>query len=364
MPLESTSPTFWLQVPESRVDLFCNPLAQMAQENWHHISGSGRWDVEALLREHGVALAHSWVEDEASPPREFKPSYDRLSFRLADEVFVFVKVGYGERSNVTVWAAAPELARTQYVALRSKYLRRPKRRREPTVFHIIKETRFGVETEEVEVTWPHPVREVDLELHYGSDFAGWALRLITTLQSHTSGITILRGEPGTGKTSFIRYLIQKLRRSHRFYYLPVNRSGMLTNADLVEFWVAENARHAKSTKVVILEDAESLLIERGNDNRDQVSNLLNVSDGLLGEFLRVHLICTVNCDIARLDPAITRNGRLLAYRNFRRLSAEEARKLAVARALELRPQESYTLADIYNQEQVAFDEAKRHPGFG
>jgi hypothetical protein len=365
MKLRSDSPTFWLQVHEPAVELFCNPLARIEQENWHQVSGQGRWDIAALLRDHRSALAHSSVEDEAAPPREFALAYDRLAFRFPEDVFVFADAGYGDRTNLTVWAATPELARERFVTLRSKYLRRPKRRREPTVFYIIKATRFGVDAEPIEVTGPRRVRETDLGLHYGGDFSEWAVQFIATLQSRPSGITILRGEPGTGKTSFIRYLIQKLRRSHRFYYLPVNQCNVLTSPELVEFWVGENERRAKFTKVVILEDAESLLMERGSDNREHLSNLLNISDGLLGEFLRVHLLCTLNCEIARLDPAVTRSGRLLAYRDFRRLSAEEARRLALAKALQIRPQETYTLADIYNQKQVVFDKAQgKRPGFG
>ena len=34
---------------------------------------------------------------------------------------------------------------------------------------------------------------------------------------------------------------------------------------------------------------------RGADNRDQVSALLNLSDGMLGDFLRREIICTINC---------------------------------------------------------------------
>src|SRR5881398_258086 len=88
-------------------------------------------------------------------------------------------------------------------------------------------------------------------------------------------------------------------------------------------------------------------MQRGADNRQKVANLLNVSDGLLAEFLQTHLICTVNCPIEKLDPAIVRPGRLLACREFMRLSREQAQKLADAKGLVLPDQGDYSLAEIY-----------------
>jgi hypothetical protein len=73
-------------------------------------------------------------------------------------------------------------------------------------------------------------------------------------------------------------------------------------------------------KVVILEDAESLLMQRAPDNQAHVSALLNMSDGLLGDVLKLHLICAVNCSLGKIDGALLSLGRLLRYREFKRLS--------------------------------------------
>jgi SpoVK/Ycf46/Vps4 family AAA+-type ATPase len=144
--------------------------------------------------------------------------------------------------------------------------------------------------------------------------------LIATMKAKDTGTLIFRGPPGTGKTTFIRHLIGKLRRTHRFYYLPVTQEELLTSPQMVEFWVDENRRHAGLTKVVILEDAESLLENTGTGRKGAVANLLNISDGLLGELLKVQLLCTINCEVERLDEAIIRPGRLIGYREFPRLS--------------------------------------------
>ena len=104
---------------------------------------------------------------------------------------------------------------------------------------------------------------------------------------------------------------------------------------------------------------------RARDNHDQLSNFLNIADGLPGEFLKLHLICTINCKIDKLDPAVTRTGRLLAYRNFRLLNRAEAVRLALAKGLAIPIQESYSLAEIYNEGRSGFREAEtKYVGFG
>ena len=60
------------------------------------------------------------------------------------------------------------------------------------------------------------------------------------------------------------------------------------------------------------------------------------------------IVATINCQISKLDPAITRPGRLLAYRNFGRLPADQARRLAARKGLRLPDQPDYSLAEIYN----------------
>jgi hypothetical protein len=62
-----------------------------------------------------------------------------------------------------------------------------------------------------------------------------------------------------------------------------------------------------------LEDAESLVEDRNGGNRSRLEDSFNVSDGLMSEFLQVQVIATINCPMQKLDPTITRPGRLLAW---------------------------------------------------
>jgi len=61
----------------------------------------------------------------------------------------------------------------------------------------------------------------------------------------------------------------------------------------------------------------------------------------------MHVICTINAPIGRLDPAVKRAGRLIAAHQFNRLDWPRAQRLAQARGLQLEFRESYSLAEIY-----------------
>jgi len=188
----------------------------------------------------------------------------------------------------------------------------------------------------------------DLTLHYTDKITNFEGKLIEAFGSRAAGVTILRGEPGTGKTSFVRHLVAKLQKTHRFYYLPAHCYHYLTAPEMVEFWLRQRRMFPKSTNIIIIEDAEDLLMERASDNRAKVSDLLNIADGFLGEFLQVHLICTVNSRLERLDPAIMRPGRLVGFHEFKRLTREQAARLAEAKGLKLAGEQSeYSLAEIY-----------------
>lgn len=66
----------------------------------------------------------------------------------------------------------------------------------------------------------------------------------------------------------------------------------------------------------------------------------------------------------RIDKAVTRPGRMLAYREFKRLTPTQAQKLAAAKKLQIKPQESYSLAEIYDAGNSQMEEIqKRGIGF-
>ena len=263
--------------------------------------------------------------------------------------------------SVCVWASSHERAKHEFVLLRERY--RLKRNRAPgkTNFVVITNRHGNLGTRAVEMNSPLR-RDADLILHYGQEFTDWSSKFLARLKRKQTGVAILRGEPGTGKTTYLRYLTHKLRRTHRFYYLPLCTYPVLAAPAAVNFWLEQSERYRKFKKVVILEDAESLLMQRGADNQENLSNLLNISDGFLGEILKMHVICTINCPFDKIDSAILRPGRLVAMREFVKLSATQARLLAGSKNLSIDPQDNYSLAELYNGDCQA-QSPKRALGF-
>ena len=61
----------------------------------------------------------------------------------------------------------------------------------------------------------------DLGLHYGDDFSKLHDQLLKALeQKNSTGITLLHGPHGTGKTYYIRYLINEIKGKQVIYIPP------------------------------------------------------------------------------------------------------------------------------------------------
>jgi ATPase family associated with various cellular activities (AAA) len=260
-----------------------------------------------------------------------------------------------------VWAASPERARTVFDRLHKRFFRpRAQIGAEEAEFSVISIRMGDPYLRPVRVT-PSVRTAAGLVLHYGEEFERWHRDFCDQLKRRTSGVTILQGPPGTGKTTYLRHLLFELKATHRFYYLPLTSYSMLCSPDCIEFWLRENKRNLG--KVVVIEDAESLLAKRGADNQEALSNLLNIADGFIGDYLRLHVICTISAPIKDLDPAVTRPGRLIASREFSKLTRQQALRLAETLGITLQPQDSYSLAEIYNKSDLDRVEATGRVGF-
>jgi hypothetical protein len=190
-----------------------------------------------------------------------------------------------------------------------------------------------------------------LQLCYGTDIDLWLEQFAGRTAGRPGGLTILEGPPGTGKTSLVSIMMRRLVQTHVFYVLQAAQDHTLSAPELVPFWKKQNKRHPDSVKVLVIEDAERLLWRRSGDNRATVSSVLNIADGLVGRMLRLHVMCSVNARLEDLDPAITRPGRLMNQRTFRRLPRHTARRLADLRELPFEPEEDredYALAEVLN----------------
>jgi len=182
---------------------------------------------------------------------------------------------------------------------------------------------------------------IDIELNYGSQFMEVHEKIMKALSTKDKqGVVLLHGLPGTGKTHYIRFLINSLKEKE-LIYVPPDMAYALSSPDFLPFLM----KHTNA--VLIIEDAENIIKDRQYQDNQAVANLLNLSDGLLGDCLNLQIIATFNSDIARIDSALLRKGRLIADWKFDKLEVEQAKKLAQQLGYESEITEAMTLAEIY-----------------
>jgi hypothetical protein len=273
-------------------------------------------------------------------------TWTTLLLRFDDDTFVVV---YGSGSN---WAEiiAPDANQMHQVhAEVRKVLLATEKAKQPAFF-MLRYDSVDIEADPIE-NLPEAVTDNFLRLCYGEDIFDWISAFSENTTSRAGGLTIFDGPPGTGKTSLISQMIRRLEKTHVFYSLPVWQDQLLSAPELVPFWQKQNSRHADRIKVIVMEDAERLLWRRNVDNRESVSSLLNIADGLMGRMLRLHIICSVNAKMEELDPAVLRPGRLMNRRQFATLDYQTARRVAAERGLTLASDEAgkrFTLAEVLN----------------
>lgn len=181
----------------------------------------------------------------------------------------------------------------------------------------------------------------DLELNYGKDFVKVNDKIIESLNENHSGLYMFHGPPGTGKSTYIKYLASVLKKDVIFF--PTSMVADLTNPSIV------NLLTKKQNCVLILEDAEKAITKREHNNDSSlVSTLLNMTDGILGDVLKLNVIVTYNCDRQDIDEALLRKGRLKAEHTFNKLSQDNVKKLAKKLKLNMDVKEDMTLAEIFN----------------
>jgi hypothetical protein len=302
-----------------------------------------QWDIPRILTDCKSSIIRSRQSFDPSLPERQRERAVAVLLQL-DDAFCFI-----ESSWLLCYASTPEIAQKKALQLMKRYAQ-PVKKEKPK-FHVLSLQSDTLEIQAVELAKPFKLGEEELQLHYGTDAPEFERYLTGAWDLGVAGVTVFRGSPGTGKTSYIRHLISKLWQTHRFYYLPINACRYLSSPDMVEFWLRINRISTECKKIVVLEDAEDLLMERGADNRAKVSALLNIGDGLMSDYLKLHLLCTVNCPMDKLDPAITRPGRLTAVREFRRLDRKQAERIAKCKAITLPEQDDYSLAEIYRTNQ-------------
>lgn len=200
-------------------------------------------------------------------------------------------------------------------------------------------------------------KSIDISELYNDDFTEIDSIITASMPRKESGIILLHGESGTGKTTYIKHLICKFKDKD-FIFVQNDFVKDLLKPSFISFLLQNK------NSVLIIEDAEKVVIARENSTDDSVvSTILQLTDGLFSDFLNIKIICTFNTELGRIDKALLRKGRMIAKYHFSPLSPEKTTALAKKLGHDS-VTGSLTLADIFEFDKQGFKEAvKKAIGF-
>jgi hypothetical protein len=185
--------------------------------------------------------------------------------------------------------------------------------------------------------------ELDVAASYVPEIASQHERAVQKLREGRKGILLLHGSPGTGKTTYIRHLTKEVYEKD-FIFISSDLAPQIANPEFTRFLMNNVGC------ILVIEDAEQVMRKRVSGKNTAVSVLLNLGDGLMSDILGVQFVCTFNCELDEIDPALTRKGRLLGNMEFKPLSPEQATALATKIGKPFTYTTPTTVAEIYNRE--------------
>ena len=202
-------------------------------------------------------------------------------------------------------------------------------------YQLVRVDSSGFTTTNLEMDDMH----IDIAKNYNDDFDYERLKNLQLADDPS--LTLLHGKPGTGKTTILKQLIKDIGDKKEVYYMDCNLLTSFSDGAFMNFVMTYLRGN-----VLILEDCEKALMDRGSGNNPIITTILNMTDGFLAASIKPHFICTFNCPLSRIDRALLRKGRLSFRYEFGDLSFEKCK------AINPLADSPMPLSELYNMEEV------------
>lgn len=194
----------------------------------------------------------------------------------------------------------------------------------------------------------NPVKpfEIDFENHYNDSIVELNEKMDEWMvyEKPNNRLVILYGKAGTGKTNWLKNYIQKWEGE--VIFVPPAMAPSISEASFVGFMKEHQGA------LIILEDAEDVMRPRNEGGGTATSNLLNLTDGMMADFLNLKIIATHNNNKSWIDRALGRGGRCWKEYEFGPLSEDKSEALCKEQGTEFTGF-PMTLSEIFNPDTEA-----------
>jgi len=147
-------------------------------------------------------------------------------------------------------------------------------------------------------------------------------------------------------------------KDKRVLFIPPYLADFITSPEMTPFLIDN------SNSILFIEDAERVITDRNAGGANGVSNILNITDGILSDILKIQIVATFNMDKAKIDTALLRKGRLIAEHKFDALPIDDSNNLLKSLGKEANASKPMTLTEIYNVEEEEFKSADKYSPIG
>jgi hypothetical protein len=333
-----------LKLKMNTLDIYNNGGLYISQNRLFHAYYN---EIPNMIEISNLALekVKQWVEEEYKNEivlQHFKNEYcHTVKKSILEDHFFFLKNGIMINLYCgSVYVLFIPIEEQRALQIQNKCLQFVvKQKVNKEISFIVSDRTGGLTTKKIEIKKPR----IDFETNYNDGFKEIHKTIVKNIrQNGKKGLYLFHGQPGTGKSTYIKYLIQC--QNKQVIFLSPKMAGNLDDIHFTNF-LLDNPNC-----ILVIEDAEEIILTRDNNQNTRLSFLLNLTDGLLSEGLGIQIIATFNTDLINIDKALLRKGRLTTIYEFKPLELNKTNHLIRKIGHNFEVKNKMTLADIYNIE--------------